>query len=217
MKINCWWKLPLTFTFKTPRDRTGKPENQSKSVCFINVPGWGAIRKWPLIIRSPTHLVCSQNIITGSGIWFRMVMVWSEVTSGCEWSDQGSLSLSEDGMLRGLDNGLEVVGRCLEYGLISGIFGLGLVWSEVIWRAQSSGQWSWFFLGHGCTIVWQWSDLGLIRGHFRMGMVWSETVWSAHLAHTVYWAHISLIRGYFRLARSVQRSLPDGTSTWVVH
>ena len=110
-----------------------------------------------------------------------------------------------------LENSLEVVGRWLENGLNSGIFHLGIFWSEVIWRAQSSGKLSGFRPDHDCTVVWQWPDLGLIRGHFRMGMVWSETVFSAHLAHTLFWAHFSLISGYFRLGWSDQRLLPSGT------
>ena len=74
-------------------------------------PGWGAIRKWPLIRPSPTHTVCSQTKTTGSGIWFQRTIVWSEVTSVWGWYDQRSLR-SGDGMIRGH-------------------FGLGMVWSEV--------------------------------------------------------------------------------------
>ena len=99
-----------------------------------------------------------------------------------------------------------------------------IVWSEVILRAQSSGRWSGFCLGHGCTIVWTmfwfWSD----QRSFPSGKLWSETALSALGAHTVFRAHFSLIRGYFGLgwseirgyfclARSDQRFIPDGTST----
>ena len=44
-------------------------------------PGWGPIRKSPLIRPSSTHTVCSQNKIAGSGIWFERTIVWSKVIS----------------------------------------------------------------------------------------------------------------------------------------
>ena len=94
---------------------------------FLNLrtqthPGWDAIRKWPLIRPSPTHTLCSQTKITGSGIWFERTIVWSEVTSVWGWCDQRLLR-SGDGMIRGH-------------------FGLGMVWSEVtsfwVWYDQRS-------------------------------------------------------------------------------
>ena len=83
----------------------------------IDYPGWGAIRKWPLIRPSPTHTVCSRTKIIGSGIWFERTIVWSDVSSIGGWYDQRSLR-SGDGMIRGH-------------------FGLGMAWSEV-----TSG-WDW--------------------------------------------------------------------------
>ena len=88
------------------------------SVKNLDNPGWGAIRKWPLIRPSPTHTVCSQTKITGSGIWFQRTIVWSGVTSVWGWYDQRSLWSGD--------------------GLIRGHFGLGMVWSEV------TSVWGWY-------------------------------------------------------------------------
>ena len=146
------------------------------------------------------HFWSGDSLIWGHlkrTIVWTMVWVWSG-----PWSHNS------------LNNGLEVVIRCLEKGLISGIFGLGIVWSEVIWSAQLSGRWSGFGLGHGRTIVWTMVWFGSDQRSFLSGKVWSEKVLSALRAYTVFWAHISSIRGYSRLARSDQRSLPYGTSTW---
>ena len=63
-------------------------------------PGWGPIRKWPLIRSSPTRTVCSQTKITGSGIYFERSKVWSEVISVWEWYDQRSIS-GGNGLIRG--------------------------------------------------------------------------------------------------------------------
>ena len=118
------------------------------------IPGWGAIRKWPLIRSSPTHTVCYQTKITGSVIWFQRTIVWSEVTSVWGWYDQRSLR-SEDGMIRG-QFGLGMVWSeftlvCGWYdqkslqdrnGLIRGGFKRTLVWSETI----SIGIFFWFFV-----------------------------------------------------------------------
>ena len=66
------------------------------------ISGWGPIRKWSLISPSPspTHMVCSQTKITGSGIWFKLTIVWSEVTPFWWWSDQRSLP-DGNGLIRG--------------------------------------------------------------------------------------------------------------------
>ena len=63
---------------------------------------------------------------------------------------------------------------------------LGLVWAMI---SQSRGQ---------------WSDLS-DQTWYLSGNVWSE--------RTLVWD--GLIRGYSSLERSDQKSLPDGTSTWV--
>ena len=90
-----------------------------------------------------------------------------------------------------------------------------VVWSGLIVSAPSSGQWSGFGLGHGRTIFWTMVWFGSDQRSFPSGKVWSETASSAHRAHTLFQAHFSLISGHFGLARSVQKSHPDGTSTWV--
>ena len=168
------------------------------TIVVQNYPGWGAIRKWPLIRPSPKHTVCSQTKITGSGIWFQRTVVWSEVTSVWGWYDQRSLR-SGDGMIRG-HFGLGMVWsevtsvwgwydqRSLRSGdgMIRGHFGLGMVWPEV-------------------TLVWGWYDQrtlrsgdGMIRGHFGLGMVWSEVTsrWEWSDQRRIQ-AQISLIRGHF--------------------
>ena len=139
---------------------------------FETYPGSGPILKWPLIRPNPTHTVFSQTKITGSGIWFELKIVWSEVASVWGWCDQRSLR-SGDGMIRG-HFGLGMVWSEVTFvwgwydqrslrsgdGMIRGHFGLGMVWSEV-------------------TSVWGWYDQrslrsgdGMIRGHFGLGMVW---------------------------------------------
>ena len=99
----------------------------------VSFPGWGAIRKWPLIIRSPTHTVCSQTIITGSGFWFQMGIVWSGVSFGWEWSDQRSVP-DGNGLIRGQ----------FRMGMVWSevTFGLGMVWSEItfVWHGLIRGH-----------------------------------------------------------------------------
>ena len=85
---------------------------------------------------------------------FGLGMVWLEVFSGWYSSDHRPLSkrtivylVWEDSLIRGhLKRTIDCTmvwswsGRCLENGLISGVFGLGRVWSDVISGAKSSGQ-----------------------------------------------------------------------------
>ena len=191
----------LTKIYPKTSTREGNLNNKVSVLLFssLQVPGWGAIRKWPLIRPSPTHTVCSQTKITGSGICFQCTIVWSEVTSVWGWYDQRSLR-SGDGMIRG-HFGLGMVWsevtsvwgwfdqRSLRSGdgMIRGHFGLGMVWSEV-------------------TLVWGWYDQrslrsgdGMIRGHFGLGMVWSEVtlVWGCYDKKSLQDGNV-LIRGGFK-------------------
>ena len=93
----------------------------------IYCPGWGPIRKWPLIRPSPTHTVCSQTKITVSGIWFERAIVWSE---------------SEDGMIKGHSRVVMVWSEVISVwvGLIKNGFKRTLAWLEKILRAIGSDQ-----------------------------------------------------------------------------
>ena len=144
----------------------------SSQLKFVRYPGWGAIRKWPLIIRSPTHTVCSQTIITGSGFWFRMGIVWSGVNFGWERSDQWSIP---DGI-----------------GLIRGQFRMGMVLS-----GDNQGEWSEFSVGHGRTIVWTmvWGGRKMFRRWSYQWPFWSGDSLIGHLKRTIVWAMVARSSG----------------------
>ena len=108
--------------------------------------------------------------------------------------------------------------------LIRGYLERTILWSQLILRAKSPGQWCGFRVGHGRTVVWTMIWFGSNQMSFRSGKVWSEitlahsertrcfertSVWSVD---TLVWG--GLIRGYFCLVGYDQRSLPDGTLTW---
>ena len=153
--------------------------------CWNQNPGWGAIRKWPLIRPSPTHTVCSQTKITGSGIWFECTIVWSEITSVWGWHDQRSLR-SGDGMIRGH-------------------FGLGMVWSEVIsvwgWYAQRSLQDGNGLIREGFKRTLVWSETiasGILFDFFvlfyRAMLAQPRGNKKQHYEHRHIWSLMSLVR-----------------------
>ena len=118
---------------------------------IIHCSGWGAIRKWPMIRPSPTHTVCVQNKITGSGIRLKRTIEWSEVTSVWGCCDQRSL-LSGDGMIRGH-------------------FGLGMVWSEVtsVWGLHDQRS-----LRSGDGMIRGHFGLGMVWSEVTLGLEWSD-------------------------------------------
>ena len=97
-----------------------------------------------------------------------------------------------------------------------------IVWTMVwVW----SGPWSYNRLDNGLILVWS-EDLSVWKGPFRLERS-EQKQFRAHpeqtlcFERTLAWSEDTLfwdglIRGYFRLARSDQRSLPDGTSTWEI-
>ena len=161
-------------------------------------PGWVAIRMWPLIRSIPTHTVCSQTKITGSGTWIERTIVWSEAATLLGgWYDQRSLR-SGDSMIRG-HFGLEVVWsgvtsvwgwydqRSLQdgNGLIRSEIKLTLVWSETI----SNGFLYWFL------VLFYQTMLALPRGNkssilitntSRVWCLWSEPKGSSWLNMAVH-------------------------------
>ena len=84
--------------------------------------------------------------------------------------------------------------RCVENGLISGIIGLGIVWSEVVSSAQSSVQWFGFGLDYGRTKVWTRVGFRSDLMSFPSGKVWSATTSSAHGVSSALWSDQRILR-----------------------